>query len=304
MHPLAIVTFALLAGAPAIAQSPAATQDPSPRPKSSATQRQEQTTELSPFRSVAGAWIGTLAYRDYRSGKRVSIPSSATIDVAPDSSYVVRRIEYNDPGRTIYALDTLSVDRERGEITSTFVQGGGNVEQTKYRVVERDVTDDDKWSMVLATVGRDDGKDVDVRVTMSLRDGVLLTKKTVRATADTDAKWLVRNELELRRLAPEPRALLGTWRVDLRPTPGAAPYYKEMVIESVANKQLAGSFYDSEMRDSRLDATWGELRLAFITADGSGNYHTSAVLVGDTLVGTTHSIGRGFLSRWTATKKK
>lgn len=258
---------------------------------------------LAPFRAVAGDWTGALAYRDYGSGERVSIPANVTIDVAPDCSYVVRRIEYLDPGRQVHAVDTLAAGREPDQLVSTFVQGG-DVEQTRYEIGGRDVEDAGSWSMVLSSSGRDGDEDVDIRVTVSLRDGVLRSRKAVRASGDTDAEWRVRNEIELRRPKPDASALIGTWRVDLRPTPDAEPYYEEMVIESVDDRKVAGRFYGTEVDDGRLDATWGELRIAFVTNDGSGAYHTSGVLRGDQIVGTTHSIGRGFLSRWTATRKE
>ena len=37
-----------------------------------------------------------------------------------------------------------------------------------------------------------------------------------------------------------------------------------------------------------------------MTEDGSGLYHHTAVLRDGRLIGTTHSIGRDFLARWTA----
>ena len=101
-----------------------------------------------------------------------------------------------------------------------------------------------------------------------------------------------------------PDDLVGTWKVDLRPTPDAAPYYHEMVITSVAGDSIAGTFYGAPIRDGRLNSDWGALRFAFVTEDNSGQYHTTGTLRGDEIEGTTHSLGRGFLSYWTAKRVK
>lgn len=97
-----------------------------------------------------------------------------------------------------------------------------------------------------------------------------------------------------------PDDLVGTWKVDLRPTPDAAPYYQEMVITSVAGDSISGTFYGAPIRDGQLNRDWGALRFAFVTEDGSGAYHTAGTLRGDEIEGMTHALGRGFLAYWTA----
>lgn len=97
--------------------------------------------------------------------------------------------------------------------------------------------------------------------------------------------------------------LLGTWQVDLRPTPSADPYFKVFIVSSVDGSTFSGTFYDSEISEARINTDWGKLRLAFVTADGSGAYHHSAVLEGDRLEGLSHSTGRGFLAYWSAVKQ-
>ncbi len=99
---------------------------------------------------------------------------------------------------------------------------------------------------------------------------------------------------------PDPEALVGTWVVDLRPTPDAAPYLQEFVVTSVANGQLEGTFYGSSIEEGRINTDWGLVRFAFVTTDGAGVYHTSGRLDGGRLEGLTHSLGRDFLSYWTA----
>ena len=100
--------------------------------------------------------------------------------------------------------------------------------------------------------------------------------------------------------APDPNALVGTWRVDLRPTPDAEPYYQEFVVSSVDGDTFAGSFYGTAIEHGRVNTDWGAVHFAFVTADGSGAYNSTGVLADGILRGSTHSLGRGFLAVWTA----
>lgn len=104
---------------------------------------------------------------------------------------------------------------------------------------------------------------------------------------------------------PDPQDLVGSWKVDLRPTPDAEPYYQTLRITKVDNeeKSFAGSFYyDSAMTHTAINTDWGVLTIAFVTEDSSGPYNSTARLIEGKLVGTTHSVGRAFVGLWTAEK--
>ncbi len=98
--------------------------------------------------------------------------------------------------------------------------------------------------------------------------------------------------------------LSGTWQVDLRPTPDAAPYFQELVITEAGNGSMSGTFYGAPFSEGRINDDWGTLRIAFVTADGSGPYYHSAVLNDGRLEGLSHSSGRDFLAYWSATKRE
>ncbi len=100
-----------------------------------------------------------------------------------------------------------------------------------------------------------------------------------------------------------PSDLVGTWKVDLRPTPKADPYYQEFVVKSVEGKTFAGSFYGSPISQARINNDWGSIRIAFVTSDNSGPYNHSAVLQASKLEGLTNSTGRNFLAYWSAEKQ-
>ena len=96
--------------------------------------------------------------------------------------------------------------------------------------------------------------------------------------------------------------LVGVWKVDLRPTPGAPAYFQEFVVSSVQGKTFTGTFYGAPVEQARINTDWGVVRIAFVTSDASGPYNHSATLVGSRLEGLTNSTGRDFLSIWTATR--
>ena len=106
---------------------------------------------------------------------------------------------------------------------------------------------------------------------------------------------------------PAPEMLLGTWIVDLRPKPDAPAYLKKLVITSVAEGKLTGTFYnDTPLQAGRLNNTSGDsLYFAFFTDPGEGAYNTSGRLVApDRLEGMTLSTSRGFLLPWHAVREK
>ena len=101
----------------------------------------------------------------------------------------------------------------------------------------------------------------------------------------------------------DPQALLGTWTVDLRPTPSSDPYYRDFIVSAVDGNTFTGTFYDTPVSQGRINTDWGKLRIAFVTTDGSGPYNHSAVLEGATLEGLSNSTGRNFLSYWSAVRE-
>ena len=74
-------------------------------------------------------------------------------------------------------------------------------------------------------------------------------------------------------------------------------------MTSVNGNSFSGTFYDTEISQARINTDWGKLRIAFVTTDGSGPYHHSAVLEDDTLEGLSNSTGRDFLSYWSAVRQ-
>ena len=97
--------------------------------------------------------------------------------------------------------------------------------------------------------------------------------------------------------------LVGTWQIDLRPSPDAAPYVQPFVVTGVREGTFTGTFYGAPVSQARLNTRWGAVHLAFVTEDASGAHHHAAVLRDGRLEGTTNSTGRDFLACWSGTRQ-
>lgn len=99
-------------------------------------------------------------------------------------------------------------------------------------------------------------------------------------------------------------SLVGVWDVALHFDPTQPPSATILEINAVDAGVLTGSFYGTEFEVARAVNFEGEIRLSFITSDGSGPYASAGRLLPDgTLSGQTLSTGRGFLMAWTAKKR-
>ena len=100
------------------------------------------------------------------------------------------------------------------------------------------------------------------------------------------------------------QALTGTWEIDLRPSPNAAPYLKEFVVTSYSDGSLHGVFYDTVFSEGKINTAWGKIYFAFTTADQSGTYYHNGYLSDGKLYGMSYSTGRGFVIPWFSVQKK
>lgn len=99
-------------------------------------------------------------------------------------------------------------------------------------------------------------------------------------------------------------SLLGTWEIDLRPSPNASPYMKEFTVSKYEDGVLNGIFYDTPFKNGRINTSWGKIYFAFTTADNSGTYYHSGYLEDGKLLGSSFSPARGFMLPWFSVKKK
>ncbi|MEM9740772.1 MAG: hypothetical protein AAF829_12995 [Pseudomonadota bacterium] len=94
--------------------------------------------------------------------------------------------------------------------------------------------------------------------------------------------------------------LIGQWDVSLFFSPNAPPSKTVLVIESVEDGVVTGSFYASPFLAARAIVRDGDVLFTATTEDGSGTYITQGGLKDGEIDGTTFALGRDFLMAWLA----
>ena len=95
---------------------------------------------------------------------------------------------------------------------------------------------------------------------------------------------------------------LGTWTIDLKPTPDAESYFKEFVIEKIDGNSFSGKFYDTEFENGQFNLDWDKLYFAFTTNDANNTYFHSGYIEGYNIFGISFSPERSFTAPWTGQK--
>lgn len=104
--------------------------------------------------------------------------------------------------------------------------------------------------------------------------------------------------------SPDLNVLVGTWKLDISPENTSDENFAMIEITKVSNNSLEGFFYREgvEIKLGRINTQTGTIYAALVSGDNNGQYNTAFYYKDGMLFGTTHSINRGFLSVWRATK--
>ncbi|MEL6867863.1 MAG: hypothetical protein AAFP19_25790 [Bacteroidota bacterium] len=97
--------------------------------------------------------------------------------------------------------------------------------------------------------------------------------------------------------------LEGTWELDLRPTPDAAPYFQELHINKVKDRSFQGQFYGSPIKNALINNLWEETYIAFKTSDRTSTYYHYAKIKDQHIEGMTYCIDRQLAMPWRGVKK-
>lgn len=100
--------------------------------------------------------------------------------------------------------------------------------------------------------------------------------------------------------------LIGTWTLDMSPQDTTDSNFAMMRIDKIDGSGFSGTFYREgvELQSGQLNTQRGIVYGALVSGDNSGTYNTSFYLKDGKLYGSTHALGRNFLSVWIATKEK
>ncbi len=99
-------------------------------------------------------------------------------------------------------------------------------------------------------------------------------------------------------LQPIADSALGTWKIDLRPTPESEPYIKEFKFTKINGKKFDGEFYGYPFSGGFLNTSWDKIYFAFTTSDQSSLYYHSGYIDGNTIFGITLNEKREFVLPW------
>jgi hypothetical protein len=103
---------------------------------------------------------------------------------------------------------------------------------------------------------------------------------------------------------PNANDLLGTWVIDLRPTPTSDSYLKNFKIIKIDSTRFDGEFYGYPFTGGFLNINWDKVYFGFTTQDQSGTYFHTGYIEGNQLFGTTLNESREFLLPWKGDRKK
>ena len=152
-------------------------------------------------RTLSGAWVGALEYRDYQSGKKFELPMTTRFDVGADGATVTRVSAFDDGPKTgmVYITTVSLFDTKTSRTTYATFRKGRAVETLTDDAVVRDYKDAQNWVVTYTRKGTDGNSPADIRVTQSLSGTELTELKEVKPVSAPDAEYAFRNQIRLRR---------------------------------------------------------------------------------------------------------
>lgn len=102
---------------------------------------------------------------------------------------------------------------------------------------------------------------------------------------------------------PDANDALGTWVIDLRPTPESAAYIKEFKFTKIDGKNFNGEFYGYPFEGGLFNTDWDKIYFGFTTADQSGTYYHSGYIEGNKVYGMSLNENRKLMLPWKGTKQ-
>lgn len=143
---------------------------------------------------LAGSWEGELAYRDFQSNRRVTIPLATQTLAAGDGSYVSIAFTFTDPGYKVYSHTILQPIGSAGVRVADF--NGGEM-TVAVRAITEFAPSETGFTITYDEQGRDNGEPATLRHTETLDGDRYTLRRDVRVAGDDD--FVFRNEISLTR---------------------------------------------------------------------------------------------------------
>ena len=150
------------------------------------------------YSALAGAWVGSLEYRDYSSNGRVFLPTILDIRKTKGSPSLTLHYIYDD-GPTKVVQDTETVVIDPATATYTTVSGDGK-ETTKEAVVGINAfLKSRQGRLIRHGAGKENGKPVEVQTTLTVSPTTLTILKETRPAGGV---FQFRDQYTLTRVGP------------------------------------------------------------------------------------------------------
>ncbi len=152
--------------------------------------------------SLAGAWQGTLEYRDYSADRWFGIPVKTRVTDQGDGATTLRVSDFDDgPKVGNVRITTVELyDAAAGTVSVGGFRKGRAAEITTYRVrLDPGSRDMAHWTMIEEAQGTDDDRPATLRLTTVRNGDAVETLKEVDFLDDDKNEWLVRNRTRLTR---------------------------------------------------------------------------------------------------------
>ncbi len=249
---------------------------------------------IEDFTFMQGNWTGVLEYTDYQDDKTKVVLKTTTNYRILDKKLLIQTTYIEPNGVPVYSKGQISISRKGDKISFN---------DDLFTLSEKTV-----GRLVLTREGKDNEKKSLIRETIDYTKDDLTITKEIKYEGSNE--FLLRHKYGFQRESAEATQMrllnnaLGTWELDLRPSPDAEPYLKDFIIESLKDGKLSGVFYGTPFKNGKINTVWGKLYFSFSTADQSNAYYHSGYLDEGRLYGTSFSEERGLMMPWFSTKKK
>ena len=137
--------------------------------------------------NFVGSWTGQLEYRDYASNDRVLLPTWLKITETPDHHSLVFSYLYDDgPTKVVRESVTLTLDPAHQTVTSVAndAKSPSGVTNTVYSATGfQEFAKTGRGALHLTGAATENGKPVDVRITLTLRRNLYTYRKETRPSS-------------------------------------------------------------------------------------------------------------------------
>lgn len=155
--------------------------------------------QAHPFSAaLAGSWTGTLEYRDYRSDRRVTLPTTLAVAAGAGNELTFSYVYDDGPGKTVRSTDRVTID---AAARSYRIQNADGTYDAIFAASGLGEFGPASRTVVLTGKGDENGVVVDLRTTITVDDTSLTMRRESRRAGED---WLFRNEYRLTREARVP----------------------------------------------------------------------------------------------------